>query len=304
MKLNLIVIRYNMSKYISQSSIEQVPNYDSYSETDTTKAPSISSVLSDNFLEENEIHDFYLSLVKSNSSECFVQFNFPTSVDQHYSTPAPQLNTTSIPSQAIDIPTQVRNILIMSKLVKCCEFSGYPQDNAKGFLSKFESYALLQDLFETDKRRIAGFHLHLKGPVRTWFNSLSDESIESWTTLCVLFKEKYINFSWQSATVIMEIEIFQNMVLAPGQSMEGHFSQLSEKAQILRKHEHELVAKFISGMPDSMAFFVRAGHPVDAQQALTSAKMEDTCGYRQHGDSVNVLRNDNRRKFQQTPDYS
>ena len=154
----------------------------------------------------------------------------------------------------------------MSKLVKYREFSGYPQDNAKGFLSEYESYALLHDL-ESDKRRIAAFHLHLKGPTLTWFNSLSEESKSSWSTMCVLFKEKFVNFNWQSATVIMESEIFQNMVLSPGQSLEYYFSQLSEKAQLLKQPEHEVVAIFISGIPGTMAFVVRAGQPAGAQEA-------------------------------------
>ncbi|CAG2203424.1 unnamed protein product [Mytilus edulis] len=102
----------------------------------------------------------------------------------------------------------------------------------------------------------------------------------------------------------MESEIFQNMVLSPGQSLEDYFSQLSEKAQILRKHDHELVAKFISGLPEKMSFFVRAGQPVDAHHALTSAKMAEACGYRQHGDSINALKHENKHAPRQLPGKS
>ena len=120
----------------------------------------------------------------------------------------------------------------------------------------------------------------------------------TWQSILVLFKEKYINFNLHSATVIMESEIFQNMMLSPGQSLEDYYSQMLEKAQILNKPEHEIVAKFISGLPEKMAFFVRAGQPIDIQKALTSAKMAEACGYRQHSDSVNAIKPPNFKKFQ------
>ena len=301
-----------MSDENSEPSIEH-NQYQSDSETDSNiQSLSSGSLLSDGFLEDNEIvglTEFDLQNVGDvNSPDNTANFEPEINVllaeaSPITSTPQP-LNVTEIPTESVDIPIKIQTTSTMSKLVRCREFSGYPQDNAKGFFSEFESYALLHELPETDKRRIAAFHLHLKGPALTWYNSLSDESKSSWITICVLFKEKYINFSWQSATVIMESEIFQNMVLSPGQSLEDYFSQLSEKAQILRKHDHELVAKFISGLPEKMSFFVRAGQPVDAHHALTSAKMAEACGYRQHGDSINALKHENKHAPRQLPGKS
>ncbi|CAG2203436.1 unnamed protein product [Mytilus edulis] len=298
-----------MSDENSEPSIEH-NQYQSDSETDSNiQSLSSESLLSDGFLEDNEIvglTEFDLGDVNSpdNTANFEPEINvLLAEASPITSTPQP-LNVTEIPTESVDIPIKIQTTSTMSKLVRCREFSGYPQDNAKGFFSEFESYALLHELPETDKRRIAAFHLHLKGPALTWYNSLSDESKSSWITICVLFKEKYINFSWQSATVIMESEIFQNMVLSPGQSLEDYFSQLSEKAQILRKHDHELVAKFISGLPEKMSFFVRAGQPVDAHHALTSAKMAEACGYRQHGDSINALKHENKHAPRQLPGKS
>ena len=57
-------------------------------------------------------------------------------------------------------------------------------------------------------------------------------------------------------------------------------SQILEKGTILQKPDHEILARFIAGLPDKMAFFVRAGQPSDLSSALTSAKMAETCGYR------------------------
>ena len=38
--------------------------------------------------------------------------------------------------------------------------------------------------------------------------------------------------------------------------------------------------KFIDGLPSQLAFYVRAGHPVNLQAALSSAKMGEAYGYR------------------------
>ena len=47
-----------------------------------------------------------------------------------------------------------------------------------------------------------------------------------------------------------------------------------------------------------MAFFVRAGQPVDIQKALTAAKMVEACGYRQHADSINAIKPPNSKTTQ------
>ncbi|CAC5386115.1 unnamed protein product [Mytilus coruscus] len=63
-----------------------------------------------------------------------------------------------------------------------------------------------------------------------------------------------------------------------GQAIEDFYCNLVEKAQILP--EHEVLSKFINGLLDKMAFFVRAGNPTTLQAALTSSKMAEACGYR------------------------
>jgi hypothetical protein len=52
----------------------------------------------------------------------------------------------------------------MEKLANCSTFSGYSNDNAKKCLLEFMSYALLHDLHDYDGKKLAAFHLHLKGP--------------------------------------------------------------------------------------------------------------------------------------------
>jgi hypothetical protein len=68
-----------------------------------------------------------------------------------------------------------------------------------------------------------------------------------------------------------------------------------DKGQLLQKPEHEIMAKFITGLPNKMAFFVSAGYPTDTHTALTSSKMAEVCGYRDHSESVNAI--DSARKY-------
>ena len=173
----------------------------------------------------------------------------------------------------------------MERLAKCSEFYGYPQDNGNKFLTEFESFATLHDLSNyQDKGMLAAFHLHLRGPALTWFNSLSEESRANWVSVKILFKEKFINFSGHGANVLMHSEIFQNLTLSSGQNVEDFFCQIYENGKLLNKPEHEMLSKFISGLPEQMSFFIRAGLPQDMQTALTAAKMAEACGYRKHND--------------------
>jgi hypothetical protein len=82
---------------------------------------------------------------------------------------------------------------------------------------------------------------------------------------------------------------FVTITLQLGQNIANYFSSIVDKGQLLQKPEHEIMAKFITGLPNKMAFFVRAGHPTDTQTALTSSKMAEACGYRDHSESVNAI---------------
>ncbi|CAC5419791.1 unnamed protein product [Mytilus coruscus] len=80
--------------------------------------------------------------------------------------------------------------------------------------------------------------------------------------------------------MLMTNEIFQNIRLSSGQAIEDFYCNLVEKAQILSKPEHEVLSKFINGLPDKMTFFVRTGNPTTLQAARTSSTMAEACGYR------------------------
>ena len=204
------------------------------------------------------------------------------------------VNLNNIPSRSSFHPDTTADSRLhrnkMERLAKCSEFYGYPQDNGNKFLTEFESFATLHDLSDyQDKRRLAAFHLHLRGPALTWFNSLSEEIRENWVNVKILFKEKFINFSGHGANVLMHSEIFQNLTLSSGQNVEDFFCQIYEKGKLLNKPEHEMLSKFISGLPEQMSFFIRAGLPQDMETALTAAKMAEACGHRKHENSINAI---------------
>ena len=234
-------------------------------------------IFNSEFLELNEFkEDVYYNLP-------------PPRPVRFHSTPANKLRTTENATSTSNVseilnlystPSTSRKTTKMEKLATCSNFSGYSQDNAMTFLSEFESYALLHDLPDYDKRKIAAFHLHLKGPALTWFNTLNSTSRKSWTHIKVLFEEKYINVNNKSSVAMMEGQIFNHMKLGSEEKLEDFHSKLVEKGHLLNKPEHEMVCKFIEGLPEKMAFFVRAGQPNDLSQALTAAKMAETCNYR------------------------
>ena len=211
----------------------------------------MDSILSDNFfLALNELNE-----------------------ENYQQLPTPKRNSsfhTKFPSKSV----------AMEKLAQCSTFSGYSHDNAKKFLSEFNSYALLHELHDYDGRKVAAFHLHLKGPALTWFNTLSDRSKRIWSSIEAQFQEKFINFANHSSVAMMEGQVFNSLKLGYGQSIEDFHSQLIEKGSLLKKPDHEILARFIDGLPEKMAFFVRAGQPSDLSSAFTSAKMAETCGYR------------------------
>ncbi|CAC5371045.1 unnamed protein product [Mytilus coruscus] len=189
---------------------------------------------------------------------------------------------TPSPKLPLNFSTCNSNLAIsdtMEKLANCRKFGGYPHENAALFIAEFESYAILHNISPLDDNRIiAALHLHLTGPALTWFNSLSSENKASWEAIVHLFNDKYVDLDWQNPTVMLDSEIFENMSLSSGQSIDDFYCQLVEKANTLKKPDHEILVKFIKGLPEQLAFFVRAGNHRDSPSALAAAKMGEAYG--------------------------
>ena len=172
--------------------------------------------------------------------------------------------------------------LKMEKLGHCRKFSGYPKDNAQKFIKEFESFSKLHELDDEDddSRKLAAFHLHLQGPALTWYNGLSDDL--DYDTVYQLFNDKYVNIGWQHPSVVVENETFQNMILLPTQEIEDYYCHIVEKGKLLGKPEPEVMFKFINGLPEKLAFYVRTSQPNDLSEALMLAKTGEAYKYRVH----------------------
>jgi hypothetical protein len=99
-----------------------------------------------------------------------------------------------------------------------------------------------------------------------------------------MFADKYINFSVQHPSVVIESELFQNLRLLPGQNIEDYYSQVVEKGSILKKPDFEI--KFIQGLPDKLAFYVSICNPENSNAALTFAKAGEAYKYRDNEPSM------------------
>ena len=178
----------------------------------------------------------------------------------------------------------------MEKLGTCRHFSGYPYENGETFLKEIESFSSLHELdYEDDEsRRLAAFHLHMKGPVLTWYNGLKINAETKWDDAKTLFIDKYVRVCWQHPWVEIENEIFRHLSLKQGQNIEYFYCLIIEKGQLLSKPEHEIMAQFIKGLPEKLAFYIRASKPNDTTEALATciAKTGEAYNYREHDSTV------------------
>lgn len=183
----------------------------------------------------------------------------------------------------------------MEKLGTCSKFSGYPYENAERFIREFESFAALHELDDDDEtvRKLAAFHLHLKGPALTWYNSLGVNEDSTWVNIRQEFTAKYIRLDWQHPSVVVENENFHSLILKPGQNIEDYYCLVYEKGQMLGKPEHEMMAQFLKGLPEKLAFYVRASKPIDISEALNIARTGEAYNYRLHEPSLASVKNVN-----------
>ncbi|CAC5409809.1 unnamed protein product [Mytilus coruscus] len=108
----------------------------------------------------------------------------------------------------------------------------------------------------------------------------STDSKQVWQTFEQVYKQQYLDVDFRSPAILLEGEIFEILKLAKGQSIDDFYAQLLEKATIFRRNDHEILIKFIKGLPDQLAFFVRTGHHSDSASYLAAAKMREAYGYR------------------------
>lgn len=169
-----------------------------------------------------------------------------------------------------------------SAKVNIPKFCGYTHDDPSRFLEKFNSYCMLSGINRNDDpRKVAAFHLHMAGPALSWFNCLPDESKANWAVLQQAFVGYYIpNENSLDAGMLVESAAFDALFLHPMQQIEDFYSAVLDKGRKLRKHDRDIISKFVNGLPHQLAFFVRAGKAQTLQDVLQSAKIGEAYGYR------------------------
>ena len=86
------------------------------------------------------------------------------------------------------------------------------------------------------------------------------------------FSKEFSNTS--DPIYISESALFDKLTLGPQQPIEEFHSLVSEKGHQLGKPERDIISKFIQGLPDQLAFFVRASRQLKGEPAQNAV-----CGF-------------------------
>ncbi len=155
-------------------------------------------------------------------------------------------------------------------------FSGLSTDTPAQFLKDFESYCLLGGICD-DRRRVAAFYLHLRGPARSWYTTIPADRQDTWACVRNAFSQRYISCPING---IADNHLFNTMCLSVSQALEEYHGELILLGSKLGKTDRDILLRFVDGLPDQLAFFVRAGHPQSCIEALNAAKSGEAYGYR------------------------
>ncbi|KAK3082971.1 hypothetical protein FSP39_010341 [Pinctada imbricata] len=111
----------------------------------------------------------------------------------------------------------------------------------------------------------------------------------SWTALRSKFYEQYVSMNLGTNTSIYaESVAFNNLTLGTS-SLDDFHCTVVQKGKKLQKTPLDIMCKFIDGLPKALQYFVRAGRPSSIDDALQSAKMGETVGYRDDQPSINAF---------------
>ncbi len=198
--------------------------------------------------------------------------------------PTPRFTThTSSPSTVP--PPPIGNIVQVfqtpDKTIR--KYSGYSHEDGRKFLSEFESYLVLANIDPVSPRAVACFHLHIQGPALVWFNSLPDTNKLSWSTVRSAFLQEFC--PPDGPGLVAEEAIFSHLRL-DSQPIEDYHSMIMEKGRRLGKTDRDMLMKFVDGLPQQLAFFIRAGRVNTFREALHFAKLGEAHGYRSQNSIV------------------
>ncbi|GFO13525.1 chemosensory receptor c [Plakobranchus ocellatus] len=163
------------------------------------------------------------------------------------------------------------------------QFSGLSTSSLtpRQFLTDFENFTVLCNI-SGDSKFVATFQLHLTGEARWWFDDLPSDLRSSWAKVKDAFQLRFVQRNLTNTSDFIHQEnLFLQMQLAPGQSINSIFYSIKKKVVTLGKSQSDLLARFVYSLPPDLAFFVRAGHPSSPEEALSVTRNGEAYGYRQ-----------------------
>lgn len=164
-----------------------------------------------------------------------------------------------------------------SQKIHITRFSGHVHEDPQKFLDELDSYLILHGIKVTSTdRKCAAFHLHLQGPALSWYQRLADTVKYNWNNLRAAFLAQYNN----NRCFHIDVEKFHSLRLQPNQRIEDFYATVVDLGTRLDVADRDIMHRFIAGLPDQLAFFVRAGRPIDLAQAFESALSGAASGYR------------------------
>ena len=210
-------------------------------------------------------------------NQTIFDLNLPRTAEQISSTPLSRAPVTSQqPIYLLNQPTG-----FSYKQMKLT-FNGLSHEDAQNFITEFESHLILMNVDLNSQKTIAAFRLQLRGPALTWFNTLNSNDV-TWFTLKAAFLAEY---GYNASALIAEEAAFQNLALHSGHTIEEFHAVIQEKGTRLNKSEREMVTRFTNGLPNQLAFFVRASRATNFRECLHIAKTGEAHGYRSVDTSV------------------
>ena len=169
---------------------------------------------------------------------------------------------------------QRKNTVKMDTKVQ--NFHGYGSD-IQDFLDSLNGYFLANNI-DDDARKRGVFQCHLEGPAKVWFRYLNNEHKDTYEHLIQAFNDKF-SAQFDSAQVQIKTVEFVQLKWQQGQTICDYYSDVLSKGKALGKNDSELAAQFICGLPDQLAFFVRARNPTTLDEAFDNARSGETFGY-------------------------
>ena len=160
-------------------------------------------------------------------------------------------------------------------------FSGLSSSiNPRKFMEDFEDYCTLFKIKQVEQI-LALFSLHLDHEAQWWYHDLPPDQKDTWEHCKEAFTDRYIEKNTlNSPDFLHTTNIFDTMQLSSHQDLTTYYYTLKDKATTLQKSDTDLLNRFIDGLPQDLAFFVRCGNPATPEAALTAARNGEAHGYR------------------------